>query len=44
MSFNDSLGDVMSSSIVNEAMVEGMKAECKDRFSLGAYGVIFAGS
>jgi len=40
--FQGALEDVMSRENVQEAMMDGMKAECKDRFSLGTYNLIFA--
>lgn len=40
--FQEAFEDVMSRENVQEAMTDGMKAECKDRVSLGTYNLIFA--
>lgn len=42
--FQEAIEDVMGRPLVQEAMMDGVKAECKDRFSLGAYGMVYAGS
>ena len=40
--FVEAFEDVMSRESVQEAIVDGMKADIKDRFSLGTYNLIFA--
>lgn len=42
MIFEDSLSEIIGRPVVQDAISDSIKRECSDRFSLGAYALIFA--